>query len=173
MFDWFRKKAPPPAEVPAPQLPAPQDDYDRAVLGDIRRVGWSVIQVNPDKTNPGPFYSFSLGLYHTHQHPEVILIGLRHEVAGAIINSIGGVIAAGQKIVTGRTYNTFSNNPLAFVEVDPAHYKEYVGYGLWLYGGPTFPMLQCVWPLKSGHFPWDEGYDPEGAAFQPLLRKDP
>jgi hypothetical protein len=44
-----------------------------------------------------------------------------------------------------------------FVEVDPAYYKEYVGYALWMYERPDFPMLQCVWPLKSGHFPWDDG----------------
>jgi len=23
--------------------------------------------------------------------------------------------------------------------------------------------------VKSGHFPWDDGYDPEGATVQPLL----
>jgi len=27
----------------AKQLPAPQDDYDRSVQGDIQRVGWSVL----------------------------------------------------------------------------------------------------------------------------------
>jgi hypothetical protein len=55
--------------------------------------------------------------------------------------------------------------------VDSAHYREYVGYALWLYGGPDFPMVQCVWPLKSGHFPWDAGYDPAGATVQPLLAR--
>jgi hypothetical protein len=152
------------------ELPAPQDDYDRAILGDIRRVGWSVIQIEPDdEDDPGPVYSFSVGLLHTHGHPEIILLGLPHEVAGQIINGIGDAAAAGGRIEPGRTYDDFASVPLAFVTVDPAHYKEYVGYALWLYGGPAFPMLQCVWPLKSGHYPWDAGYDKEGAAIQPLL----
>jgi hypothetical protein len=152
------------------ELPAPQDDYDRAILGDIRRVGWSVIQIEPDGGDySGPAYSFSVGLLHTHGHPEIILLGLPHAVAGRIVNDIGDAVAAGQRIEPGRAYDDFANVPLAFVPVDPAHYPEYVGYALWLYGGPHFPMLQCVWPLKSGHFPWDEGYDPAGAAFQPLL----
>jgi hypothetical protein len=57
MFDWFKKQA------PARKLPWPQDDYDRNILGDIGRVGWSVLQINPDKPgDPGPPYSFSAGL---------------------------------------------------------------------------------------------------------------
>jgi hypothetical protein len=152
------------------KLPDAQDDYDRAILGDIDRIGWSVIQINPDKPeDPGPLYSFSVGLFHTHDHPEIILLGLKHAVAGQIINNIGGVIALGQRIEPNKPNTDFSSVPLVFVEVDPAHYKEYVGYALWLYGGPRFPMLQCVWPLKSGHYPWDEGYDKAGAAIQPFL----
>lgn len=155
------------------KLPAPEDDGDRAILGDISRVGWSVIQIDPDDgDDTGPVYSFSIGLFHTHGHPEIILLGLRHEVAGQIINDIGGAVALGQKIELGRTYDEdFASVPLAFVEVDPSNYKQYVGYALWLYGGPRFPMLQCVWPLKSGHFPWDKGYDKRGASIQPLLSR--
>ncbi len=151
------------------KLPAPQDDYDRAILGDIERVGWSVIQIGNEEDYPGPPYSFSLGLYHTHGHPELILLGLGAAAAGQIINDVGDAVAAGLRIEPGRVYDEFASVPLAFVAVDPAHYKEYTGYALWLYGGPDFPMLQCVWPLKSGHFPWDEGYDQRGATIQPLL----
>ena len=121
------------------------------------------------RTTPVRWYSFSVGLFHTHGHPEIILLGLSHEVAGAIINEIGDAVASGQRIEPGRTYDDLASAPMAFVAADPTHYAGYVGYALWLYGGPEFPMLQCVWPLKSGHFPWDEGYDKEGAVIQPLL----
>jgi hypothetical protein len=152
------------------RLPDPEDDRDRAILNDIHRVGWSVLQIDPDDENDtGPIYSFSVGLFYSHGHPEVILLGLPHGVAGPIINDIGDAVARGQRIEPGRTYDEFASVPLAFVEAESAHYKEYVGYALWLYGGPQFPMLQCVWPLKSGHFPWDKGYDKRAAAIQPLL----
>ena len=170
MFEWFRKK-PTPSGTSHEKLPEPKDDYDFAILGDIKRVGWSVIQINPDHPGTEPFYSFSLGLFHTHKHPEIILIGLRHEVAGVIINSIGAAVMLGQRMKPGRTYEEFTSVPVAFVEVDPAYYEEYVGYARWLYRGSNFPMLQCVWPLKSGHFPWDKGYDKAGAAIQPLLAR--
>jgi hypothetical protein len=39
----------------------------------------------------------------------------------------------------------------------------------WKLPSPQFPMLQCVWPLKSGLYPWDGDYSPEGAEFQPYL----
>lgn len=173
MFGWLRKKSTS-GGMSLEKLPEPQDDNDRAILGDIKRVGWSVIQINPDKPDDGgPVYSFSVGLFHTHKHPEIILIGLRHEVAGKIINGIGAAVMLGQKMEPGRTYDDFASVPLAFVEVDPTNYEEYVGYARWLYRGSNFPMLQCVWPLKSGHYPWDEGYDKDGAAIQPLLVRDP
>jgi len=152
----------------ASRLPKPEDDYDRAILGDIKRVGWSVLQIDPEDDDD-PHYSFSVGLIQTFDHPEIILVGLSHAAAGAIINEIGGYIASGKRIKKNREYDEFASVPLVFVKVDPRHYKEYVGYALWLNGGPDFPMLQCVWPLKSGHFPWDDGYDPEAAAIQPLL----
>jgi hypothetical protein len=59
MFNWFkREKA---AAAQAGRLPTPKDDYDRAILGDIARVGWSVIQIDPNdpETDP-PSRPFSL-----------------------------------------------------------------------------------------------------------------
>src|SRR5579872_7262716 len=117
------------------KLPDAQDDYYRAILGDIQRIGWSVLQINPDEPDdPGPLYSFSVGLFHTHDHPEIILLGLKHSVAGQIINDIGGLVLLGRRIEPGRVYDDLASVPLAFVEVDPAHSKQYVGYALWLYG---------------------------------------
>ncbi len=153
-------------------LPEPEDEYDIAILADIERVGWSVIQVNPDNgDDTEPLFSFSVGLLQTFDHPEIIMIGLSHESAGAIINEIGFVVENGERIKTGRVYEEFAGVPVAFVIVDKAHFKNYVGYAVWLYDGSDFPLLQCVWPLKSGHFPWDKGYDPAAARFQPLLGK--
>jgi hypothetical protein len=31
----------------------------------------------------------------------------------------------------------------------------HLGYALWFYCGMGFPVLQVVWPDRSGHFPWD------------------
>ncbi|MBL8809658.1 MAG: DUF4262 domain-containing protein [Planctomycetaceae bacterium] len=159
MFNWFKKSK------PGPQLPTPKDKYDRAVLGDIERVGWSVICIN-DGSTP---YQFSVGMFHTLKHPEIIILGLKQEVGGYIINQIGGTIALGKTIKPDVLNEDYTNTGNYFKTVDPVHYTEYCGYAKWLYRGSGFPMYQCVWPLKSGLYPWDAGYPPEGAEIQPLL----
>lgn len=121
VFNWLRK------DKGEQTLPAAEDDSDRSILGDIKRVGWSFICIN-DVPTP---YQFSVGLFH----------------------------------------DDYTNTGNYFKTVDPKHYEEYCGYARWLYRGSNFPMLQCVWPLKSGHYPWDPEYPAEGAQIQPLLTK--
>jgi hypothetical protein len=48
-------------------------------------------------------------------------------------------------------------------------YREHVGYSMWFYGGPEFPLLQVVWPDKHGRFPGDPGALAAIATQQPLL----
>ncbi len=152
-----------------PSLPEPKDRYDRAVLSDIEKIGWSVIQIEPEPPRYPVRYSFSVGMYHTHQHPEIILLGLRPEIAGKIINTIGAMVVLGEKVEPDRVYTDYTTSGTVFKVVDPRYYPQYLGYACWLYRGVDFPVLQCVWPLQSGHYPWDEGYPPEGAEFQPFL----
>lgn len=163
MLNWFRK------QKTDPRLPAPEDEHDRRVLGDIKRVGWSVLNIEPDDPTTEFAYSFSVGMYHTHGHPEIIVVGLPHEVAGTIINTIGAFVILGNRIEPDRHYDDFTNAGNVFKVVHPRHYEAYCGYARWLYRNDDFPMLQMVWPLKSGHYPWDDGYPSEGAAIQPLL----
>lgn len=174
MFNWFKREKPVPGQTGvqpsrAAALPTPKDDHDRAILGDIARVGWSVIQINPDNPGTKPPYSFSVGLYHTHGHPEIAMLGLPHQVAGTIINNIGGLVMLGKKIEPDRRYDEFTSSGTVFKTIDPKLYEEYFGYARWLYRSSNFPMLQCVWPLKSGLYPWDQGYPPDGGKVQPYL----
>jgi hypothetical protein len=161
VFSWFKK------DKLDPRLPTPKDKYDRAVLADIARVGWSVICIDD---GPTP-YQFSVGLYHSHNHPEIIILGLQPEIGGYIINQVGGTVILGTTIQSDRMYDEYTNTGNYFKTVDPKHYDAYCGYAKWLYGGSKFPMYQCVWPLKSGEYPWDTGYPPEGAEIQPFLAK--
>ena len=75
-------------------LPQPEDDHDRKVLGDIERVGWTIIGIKEEEALPG--YCFSVGMYHTLGHPEILLMGLRAEIAAHLINDIGDAVRAGR-----------------------------------------------------------------------------
>jgi hypothetical protein len=153
------------------KLPTPEDDRDRKVLADIAKLGWTVIGVEAD--DEGPAFAFSVGLFHTLAHPEVLIMGLRPQIAHRLINDIGAAIRNGERFVAGQQYGGIAAGfPLAFVEVDRRYYREYLGYAGWFYGGPDFPVLQCVWPDKQGVFPWQPGYDSHFFQLQRVLGGD-
>jgi hypothetical protein len=150
------------------KLPKPEDDFDRKLLADIKRVGWAVIGIEEDAE--GPSFAFSVGLFHTLGHPEVILMGLRVPIAYRFINDIGTAVRAGRRFETGGRYDEIAEGlPLAFVAVAERHYREYLGYARWFYQGSKFPVLQCVWPDKQGVFPWEPGFDGRFFQKQPVL----
>src|SRR5258708_4069418 len=136
------------------ELPTPEDDCDRKVLADITRVGWTVIGVAEDEEGPG--FAFSIGLFHTLGHPEVLIMGLGPQVAQQLINDMGDAIRKGHRFEAGQRHEGIAANfPLAFVEMDKRYYREYLGYAGWFYQGPDFPVVQCLWPDKQGVFPWE------------------
>jgi hypothetical protein len=152
------------------KLPTPESDGDRKMLSDIARVGWAVVGIMEDDEGPG--FAFSVGLFHTHGHPEILLIGLPWEVAYRLVNDIGTAIRGGERFEAGRRYDGLAEGyPTAFEPVARDHYREYLGTASWFYQGWDFPVLQCVWPDKAGVFPWETGYDVRFQRAQPMLSR--
>ena len=107
----------------ATELPEPENDRDRKLLADIARVGWAVLGILEGEEEPE--YAFSVGLYRTLAHPEVILIGLPWDVSYQFINDIGAAVKGGKRYEAGQTYDDLAEGyPSAFVAVDRGHYKE-------------------------------------------------
>jgi hypothetical protein len=149
-------------------LPTPEDARDRKLLADIARVGWAVLGIPADDEGPG--YAFSIGLYHTFAHPEVILFGLPWEASYPFINAIGAAVREGQRFEAGRRYDDLAEGyPSAFEPVPRRHFKEYLGTAGWFYQGWDFRVLQLVWPDRAGVFPWEAGADPRYRRVQPVL----
>jgi hypothetical protein len=139
------------------QLPVPQDDGDRKVLADVARHGWAVLMIEED--DEGPAFAFSVGLFQTFGHPELLILGLAPPVAQPLVNALGEAIRSGRRFEAGGRCEGVASVPLALVAVDERHYRDYLGYARWFYGGGAFPVLQCVWPDKKGAFPWEVGFD--------------
>ena len=141
---------------------------DERILEDIRSVGWSVILIPEDEE--GPAFAYTLGLYHSQRHPEVLIQGLRQERLHGILNGIGEYVKGGRRFQADGEYSgILEGYTCAFRTVDPSLYEEYFGYAVWFYRGQTFPALQAVWPDMEGRFPWEEGF-PEALAERQLLR---
>jgi len=150
------------------ELPIAKDDSDRRLLADVKRVGWHIVGIHED--TEGPAYAFSVGLYHTFEHPEIIIFGLPHETAGRMINIIGRQVQSGTRIKANDVSNDVAEGfPVAFKMVPKDFYRQYIGYALWFYRSIDFPVLQCVWPDKAGRFAWQDGYDHRFDQIQPIL----
>jgi len=80
------------------------DDLDpeacmQAVAEDIRTIGWSVSAVLGDEIAPP--WAYTVGLWLSHQGPELTMFGLPVEHMTVILNSIGERIANGAPIEAG------------------------------------------------------------------------
>jgi Domain of unknown function (DUF4262) len=151
-------------------IPEAEDDSDRKLLADIASHGWHIVGVNADEGGPG--FAFSVGLYYTLGHPEVLIMGLPHPISACLINDLGDAIRSGDKFEAGSRYGDIAAGfPLALLSMDQRYFREYLGYALWFYRTLDFPVLQCVWPDKLGIFPWETGYDSRFFDMQRVLGK--
>jgi hypothetical protein len=150
------------------ELPRARDDSDRKLLADVERVGWHVGGAYEDEDGPG--FAYSVGLFHTFDHPEIIIIGVHAVEAARIINIIGLQVQAGTRFEANDLSDDVAEGlPVAFLMVPKDSYREYLGYAVWFYGGLNFSTLQCVWPDTAGLFAWQDGYDHRFDQMQPIL----
>lgn len=143
---------------------------DARVLREIHTDGWQITGVVAPEQEQSPEFAYSIGFFHTMEHPEVILFGLPLKTSMSVVNAIGREIRGGMHFETGRNYQGILNYPYlcCFKEVDHKYYREHVAYALWFYESDPFPMLQCVWSDHRGHFPWDGECSPYARDAQPM-----
>jgi hypothetical protein len=148
---------------------------DAKVLREIHTDGWQITGVFAREKEQGPDFAYSIGFFHTLQHPEVILFGLPVETCMKAVNVIGLDIQNGVKFQPDRVYEGILKNPhlCCFKVVDQKFYREHVGYALWFYESDPFPMLQCFWSDQLGRFPWEAECSHYAREAQPLHLSTP
>lgn len=150
------------------RLPEPADDRDRKLLADVQEHGWHVLGIQAG--NGGPDFAYSIGLYQTFNHPELIVFGLDFGTMHTMINNVGDLVRAGHRFGDfDESDDVLENFSVSFRAVAQRHYQEHFGYALWFYHPHPFPVLQCVWPDAQHRYPWDECFNPNLASLQPLL----
>jgi len=140
-----------------------------AILENIEKFGCHLCLLNADNYLPG--FVYSIGLYKTYQHPEIICFGLKTDVMASIINHACALIKTGEKLLPHKLYPGFLEGyEIQFIEVDKEFYTNYLGYAGWFYDMSfDFPALQLVWPDKQSKFPWESDFNPDWRFKQPLL----
>jgi hypothetical protein len=59
---------------------------EETIVADVDKYGWHVINVLPKGTHPP--HTFSIGLFRTFKHPEVVIFGLKGAPAHSFISNI-------------------------------------------------------------------------------------
>jgi len=148
------------------------DDPDQDLLDTIETHGWAVMKIAAEAD--GPSFAYSIGLYRTFGHPEIIILGLGSDTAHKLINDVGDAVRQGVLVRAGETSSAFLNDfACTFRRVPPHQYRAYLGRALWYYGDQSFPALQFIYPDRHGRWPWDEGVHPDFRRLQPVLADEP
>jgi hypothetical protein len=133
----------------------------------IRKQGWQVMLIGDD--SPAPYFAYTIGLFESFGHPEVVIYGLPHGVMLSVLNWIGRLVREGDRFAGGtRSALILERGECAFVEVDPAAFS-YVMRIAEDYYGRRVPALHCIWSDREGRFPWDPDATPEFRRLQPAL----
>src|SRR5689334_8940196 len=111
-------------------LPTPDDESEAKVVSDVRQYGWHVLGVREDDEGPG--FAFTIGLYYSFRHPEVLIMGLEQATAHSVLNSLGDKVRAGVRYEPKREYGgVVEQMPVSFVQIADENYREYLGYAMW------------------------------------------
>jgi hypothetical protein len=143
---------------------------DQKTLSNIETHGWNVTKVFRAEGEVGPEWAFSTGLFHSYQHPEIMIFGLDLDIMHKIVNDIGSEVKSGTKFEPGKEYREiFARCGCRFRPVEQRYYRQYLGWAIWFYEGDPFPVLQCFWPDKEGKYPWEPACSEFAISAQPLL----
>lgn len=139
---------------------------------NIEKYGLQVMGISA--TNYLPSFSYSVGLYESYQHPEIICFGLPTDLAHLIINDVANLIKNGEKITSYQDYDDqfFKESRAQFLPVDFRNIDDYFGGALNYYQHNKFSALQLVWTDRNDKFPWEDGYQEEFIYDQPLLDRN-
>jgi hypothetical protein len=143
-------------------------ERDAKLLKALEQWGWFVTKVSASDSHPA--FAYSMGLYETFNHPEIILCGLDLEVMHRLINDAAKRIRQGQRYYENCRYDDLIvGYPCEFRKVNPSRYDGLLNYAIWYYRGAVFPVLQLIWPDPAGLFPWEGGSDDFSRKNQPIL----
>jgi hypothetical protein len=81
---------------------------DQEFLAQVETHGWNVNKVFRGKGETGPEWAFSAGLYHSYQHPEIVIFGLDLSIMHKIVNNIGDEVKKGTTFEPGKQYQRSS-----------------------------------------------------------------
>jgi Domain of unknown function (DUF4262) len=149
-----------------------KDELEKIVLSNINEFGWHCVNIVEDDGCPP--WSFTIGLYETWEHPELIIIGRSRATSHAMLKTLADDIELNDPPeLTDPNGHLLLGMKCHFIEVNARYFSDYVGFALWFYRKCRFPLHQIVWRNADGLYPWDENAPSTFKEWQPLLGNSP
>lgn len=142
------------------------------IIKDVDEYGCHLALIEGDGYLPA--FAYTIGLFKSFSHPEIIVFGLKPEVMGSLLNHAKDEIKKGFGFQTDKPYSGFLEGfDVRFLEVNKEYYLDYFGYAGWFYNRSwDFPALQIIWPDKTGKWPWEKDFNENWKFKQPLLDRN-
>ena len=150
----------------------PYNEATESIINaDIENEGCHIVLVAADEYLPA--FAYTIGLFRTYHHPELICFGLAPEVLRSMLNEAHQLIKQGKKLIPGYLFPEFLKGyNTQFLKVNPAYYPDYFSLAQAFYNFRNFPALQLVWPDKQHKFPWEQSFNQDLKFNQPLLDRN-
>ena len=147
------------------------DEHEKKALDNIEKYGCHVMNVMEEGDLTG--FTYSIGINKKQNKPDVVVMGLKSELAHSMVNNYKDRLIKGEVFESGKSYSDFLGDfDVCFIKVAKKHFKEHFGWGLWLHKGDDFEVLQMVWPTTEGVWPWDNEKSEYYTWAQPILNED-
>ena len=149
-----------------------QDPSEQNVIDNIAKFGWQCVHIHAEGESVE--YTFTIGLFQTYKHPELIIFGLPSKVSHQILSIAADAARSGTPLDLTRPTDALLEDYLCcFGQVAKTAYRDHVGYARWYYEGDDFSLYQVIWPCRSGFYPWHPLATAEFKRAQPVIANLP
>lgn len=145
-----------------------QTPPQKKLLEDVGENGLHIAHV--PETDELPEYSYTVGMWHSFEQPEVVVFGLPKDVADELLNALADDAAEGKTFLAGSKHDgVLVGYPARFLGVPAEQATTHLPLVAWAYEDAATPAVQLVWPDKQGRWPWDPDVRQGFAAQQPVI----
>jgi hypothetical protein len=143
---------------------------DGMIEASISKDGYALISIPP--TGDIPQVTYSLGLYHSLGHPDLVILGFSPEVSHEILRDTIDSIKSGNSLDVDMRYTEDEGPEFEFETYAlPDNWRLPVfGRNLKYLNGEDVPVLVLMFPDQHGHYFGSRGYDPHYCLHQVDLR---
>lgn len=153
-----------------------RDPHERALeercVADVEQYGLHVLKIGAEADSPT--FAYTVGLYRTFGHAEVIMLGLGLDMMHQVLNDLADSLRKGRRYAPGDVSDEFLEGyPVTFRTVPEWHYDPYLGWANWFNEGHDYPAIQMIYPDRERRWPWDKGASEGFRQNQPVLEVEP